>query len=294
MKKSLDIAAKIAGLGLGAVLFLVHSGCGGSVKKAVADDAGGPVEVFTVGSGFFAPGEQLTFRLSLKGIEGGEAMIAFGNPGLAEGRRIMIVRSLWQTAGVVEMFRQVRDDVTSWIDMETGYPVYSRSDLKFGKKESIVETRFADGKPGSFSLKYHRSGRRAVTLRQRLAKEETVLDTHSTLAAIRGWRSQEGASAQFYVLAGRTLWVNKIRHRGVEKIKTEFGTVDAVRIEGTAQRLTRGMSVDKRKKMRDFTVWVTDDGRRLPVLAVGKTEYGDIRAELVTHRQSPRAMSRRP
>jgi hypothetical protein len=62
-----------------------------------------------------------------------------------------------------------------------------------------------------------------------------------------------------------------------------MGQFDVLRIDGVAQRLTRTLREDRRKQPRHYTIWISDDQSRLPLLIKGKTEYGDVRAELVEY-----------
>jgi hypothetical protein len=234
---------------------------------------------------FFVAGEQMTYELSLRGILGGEATVAVGQPGVIEGKNVVIVRSRVESAGVVSVIREVRDDVTTWIDLETGRPIYLHADVKFGNRESIIETRFNRGRYGSFHVHFEPKGMPVRTLHQIMPARQAAFDGHSIMGVIRAWEAAEGDHAYFYVLAGQRLWLNTVRMTGRETIKTSLGRFPAVRIDGIAQRLTRTLREEHGKEPRHFSMWVSDDDDRKPLLIVGVTEFGDVRAELVDYQR---------
>ncbi len=292
--------------GFGAIVAVVFSamaasacGASGNSGRSIteAPPSLGPPTALPVVGGVFLPGEEMRFELSLRGIIGGEAAVAVGQAGRVDGKRVIIVRSRVESAGVVAMFREVRDEVTSWIHMDTGLPLSHSAHVVFGKKESFVATKFAGGEKGGFEVEVRNkreSGEeiRRVT-RQAMPDDQAAFDPHAVIGALRAWKPEEGQHAYFFVLVGRHLWQNTVRLTGRERLRTRLGQFDALRIDGVARRLTRRLREDRRKQPRYYTLWVSDDEARLPLLVVGKTEYGEVRAELVDYsRPSPLQASR--
>src|SRR5262245_20041872 len=112
------------------------SGSGGRTEAAAPAALGPPTALPTVG-GVFLPGEEMRFELSLRGLVGGEAAIAVGQAGRVDGKRVIIVSSRVESTGVVAMFRQVRDEVTTSIHLDTGLPLSHSAHVLFGNKESF-------------------------------------------------------------------------------------------------------------------------------------------------------------
>src|SRR5690606_4135782 len=100
--------SRLPGLGAVALLTIV-TGCGatgGAIGRITeAPEPLGPPAALAESRALFYPGEQFTFELSLRGIAGGEATVAVGDPGLVDGRRQIIVRSRVESAGVAAMFK---------------------------------------------------------------------------------------------------------------------------------------------------------------------------------------------
>ena len=55
--------------------------------------------------------------------------------------------------------------------------------------------------------------------------------------------------------------------------------------------MTQVLREDKTKSPREYTAWISDDARRLPLRVIAKTEYGDVRVELIDY-QSPATAQR--
>ena len=78
-------------------------------------------------------------------------------------------------------------------------------------------------------------------------------------------------------------------YRGLVFALAQSGRTDemrALRIDGAAAKVSSTLAADQQKKPRQYTVWISDDEQRLPLLVECKTEFGDVRAELVSY-QSP-------
>ncbi len=278
----------------GAIALILSSACAGNhtIRPVVIEGTASTLPIpLPVSGGMFIPGEQMTFRLSVRGVEGGEAVIAIGHPGTVKGRKVVIVRSRVESSGLAAVIKEVRDDSESWIDLNTGYPVYLKADMKFGRIESLLETEFSGGGPGSFKLSYTNKGQRRRTLHQLMPVRETPFDGHSIIGALRAWRAPVNQAAYFYLLAGKRLWRNTVKVTGREEIETALGDIDAVRIDGEGLQMTQVLRIDPTKKVRRFTAWISDDERRLPLLLIAKTEYGDVRVELIDY-QTPATAAR--
>ncbi len=252
-----------------------------------------PPAALEVSQTFFIPGEVMRFQLSLRGVVGGETTVAVGLPGEIDGRRAIILRSRVESAGVVALIREIRDEVITWIDLDEGIPIRLHADVKFGKKESIIDTDFNGGEPGAFAIEYERKGQTKRTYLQAMPPDQSAHDIHSIMGVVRAWDAQPGTHAYFYVLAGRRLWLNTIRLTERETIRTALGRFPAIRIDGIAKRMTRQLAENTRKKPREFTVWISDDADRVPLRVIAKTEYGEVRAELIDYDRPERRVSTR-
>lgn len=258
-------------------------GTGERVNEPTPAPSYGPPAALASAQAAFFPGEQMTFELSLRGITGGEANLAVGEPGTVDGRRQIIVRSRVESAGVAAMFKEVRDDITTSIDLATSRPLSHHADVKFGTKEATIDTTFADGAVGGFEIAFKPRGGKLRRLRQAMPADQAALDVHAALGALRAWSPAEGDQVFFYALAGRQMWQLTLRMTARETIRTALGRYPTLRIDGVARRVTRDLRADRRKPARHFTVWLSDDVHSLPLVTEAKTEYGLVKAELTDY-----------
>src|SRR5688572_3324825 len=62
------------------------------------------------------PGENMAFEVQLGGVLVGEAQLAVGEIGVADGRSALVVKSRAATAGAAALLRKISDEATSVID----------------------------------------------------------------------------------------------------------------------------------------------------------------------------------
>ncbi len=289
---------RVSAVSTAALLALVAStaGCGSTAPALVdvptAEPASSrPPVALTVDATFFIPGEQMTWALSLRGIFGGEAVMAMGEPGYIDGRHVLLVRSQTATAGVVKLIKEVRDDITTWIDIDSSLPIRISGDLKFGARETRVATEFT---ATGYTTEYQRLDRdKKPRKRSQVVPTGLTHDTHSLIGVMRAWNPEVGTRAYFYTVAGRRLWHNSISFTGRETKRTRMGLFPTMRFDGVATRVTRRLVPDQRKKPRSYTVWFSDDAKRMPLLLVARTEYGDVSVELTDYHRPEALISLR-
>jgi hypothetical protein len=252
-----------------------------------------PSETIQAKKTLFIPGETMSFEISLRGVVGGSAVVAVGQPGYVEGKAAIIVRSSVQSAGVVAAIKDVRDEVVTWLDRETGIIVKHEANSKFGKKEAIIASNFGDGNPGPFTLEYQRKGKPNMTVLQALPRDARAFDIHAMLGLLRAMEVEEGDEESFFLLSGRRLWRSTFQVGAHETIKTSLGRYPAIRFDGVAQRVNRGLNDLKKKKPRNYSVWLSDDADRLPLLVMATTEYGSLRVELVDYSRPDQRLTAR-
>ncbi len=279
------IARALATSGVAAML-LCGSACGGSntgLREAPGDTAAllGPPEDFIGARPFFLPGERMSFELSLRGVVAGEAIISVGDPGQLDDKNVIIVRSRSQSVGVGKLFKEVHDEVTTWVDLDTALPIRHEADLVFGAKHVVVSTKFGTG---PFVLEYQKNDEAERRVRQTLPPELHAYDGHAALGALRAWEPEaSGARGFLYALSGRRLWKSTVRFVAREEVRTQLGVFPALRFEGLAWRLERDGRIDRKHRPRRWSLWMSDDLDRLPLLVVSTSRFGEVTAELTDY-----------
>jgi hypothetical protein len=97
----------------------------------------------------------------------------------------------------------------------------------------------------------------------------------STLYLLRAQPLKPGTPICVEVYAGRKVWKLQGQVGGRESIDTPLGRFATVRID------TEAVRVDDPNVKRAAHVWLSDDDRRLPLVAVGEVKGKVLRAQLV-------------
>jgi hypothetical protein len=70
---------------------------------------------------------------------------------------------------------------------------------------------------------------------------------------------------------------------GHQQITTALGTFAAMRFDGVSRRMGRDGLMEDGVAPSGYSLWVSDDARRLPLIIMAATVFGDVRMELVHH-----------
>jgi hypothetical protein len=269
------------------------SGCGRAVASSgppavVVAASGPPVSLDDVAPKFL-PGESLSFEVTFKGIEGGRARMAIGEPALVDGQRVIAVRADLESSGLVAIVKSLRDDTSTWLDADTGLPLRSESDVNTSGKRVQMVTTF-DHAARHAETVLNRNGL-VKKLGRRLPHGE-VYDPIAAMLVLRGWDAPPGTRGLMHSFSGRTLWRTELVVEAREELKTALGKLPALRTSGVAYRVGAGGAIDPRRKPRHFTVWVSDDAWRIPLRVSAVTEMGDVVVQ-ATGYDGPKNVARR-
>ena len=262
----------------------VAGGCKASaVPRTFANNvSAAPAEAMPVGRSSVIPGERFSYRISMLGFDAGVIDIAAGQPGDVDGKKVVFLRSRAQSRGVVAFLKTVTDDVTTWLDVDTGQPLYHHTVSKVGNSDEEVEIRYA---PGQFDVRERIDDKETVET-QVIPGGGSAYDLMSSLMAIRGWTARPGDRSTLHVLRSTLFWRTHVEYGGPTSVKIAIGRFPAVQVNGMSRRIRRSGAFEDGKEARHFSVWLSDDARRVPLLIAAKTDLGDVRMELVEY-QSP-------
>lgn len=226
------------------------------------------------------PGETMAFEVRIGGVLAGEAAFAVGEIGEFEGKRAVVVKSRANTAGAAALIKRIVDEATTVIDMDTGRPLQLETLVEHGTRKTTAKATFNgsvaevtykrsdDPKPHTYKLNFGTN---------------VVHETHSAMAQVRGWRPSPGTAKSVFVVGGRRLWRVDVKYVGGETIGTILGNRRTVKYEGSSYRARADFSVESKTAARTFTVWLSDDGDRVPLKVVAYTEIGDITVDLTDY-----------
>jgi len=227
------------------------------------------------------PGESMAFEVRLAGILAGEAQLAVGEIGMVDGHRAVVVKSRAATAGAAALIKRITDEATTVIDVDTGHPLSLETAVDLGGKQTFATATFA-GRIANVT--YRRSDEPTPHATRIDFRTEALHDTHSAMAALRGWRAAPGTQRTVYVVGGRRLWRVDMTFVGTETIGTAVGgNRRAVIFDGSSYRARRDLSIESNKPARTFRVWLSDDADRVPLKVTAKTELGDVVMDLTEY-----------
>lgn len=247
--------------------------------------------VLIAGDALHFPGEYLAWKVKWKGLAGGSAQLVVGEPGVVDGRRAIIVRSISQTEGLVAVFKHLRDELTTVVAVDSGAPIRADEVVEEGKSSERLEVRFQDG---GYRLARRTGGAVKPPFSQAVpADAPFVQDLNSILAHLRAWSPAPGARGYFYIQSGRSFFRTELLAVGTEVMDTPVGKLDTVKIKGTARLLAMDGKPPHEPVVRHMSLWFSTDPQHLPVKLLAETSYGDVYAELVEHRPG-RPMEEQP
>ena len=243
------------------------------------------VDRLPIGPPLVTPGERMTYRLALRGIE--LAVYELGvAPELAEvdGKRAVVVQSHARAVGFVKIVANVDDYFTSWVDVDTGRPLRWATDeyATNSTDKEKTEARIAEREGNVVPIDFHLNDQPAKPEPQKVTMVD-VWDYNAFLVALRGWEAPPGATLIAEVLRSRYLWHVQVTVRGKEQVTTEYASLTALRFDGHAYKMDRDGAKAVGDDERDFSIWISDDDGRVPLQVVAKTDYGDMKMQLVDY-----------
>jgi hypothetical protein len=268
-------------------------GCGGSGPKIARAPAAPDLSVpptLIAGQALHFPGEYLAWKVKWKGFAGGRAQLVVGEPGSVGSEDAIIVRSITETKGLVAVFKHIRDELTTVIDLAGGAPLRADNLLEAGKASERIDIEFG-GKTYRIQRRLNGGGETGFT--QRVPDDASWShDLHSIMAHLRAWTPSPGERGYFYIQSGRSFFHVELHAVATEEIETELGRLEAMKLDGSAKLLAQDGKVPPSQVVRSMTMWLSTDPLRLPLKMVAETGYGDVYAVLVEHRPG-RALERR-
>ena len=217
----------------------------------------------------FMPGELLEFDLDALGANAGKMTMRVQRP--ENGSLPVQIEA--KTNTFFSKVRRVNGSAVSYLHPKTLRPSRYTEDATENEVQRKVEAAFS-AKDRSVKVDYvigKRKGRYNYTY------DKDGLDVAGAVYLLRQLPMKEGLPVCFDVYGIRRLWRMNATVVKRERVSLPVGQFDAWYLSGTAVRL------DKPSQKREVHVWISDDARRLPLVAVGTIDLGAIRATLTAY-----------
>lgn len=192
---------------------------------------------------FVVPDETMSFVITFRGIQVANVQTAIGQPGWVDDRHAVIIKSVGRTEGFVALIGDLRWELESTIDLERGTPI---TDHEEAWAEFAGDKRHDDNH-GTFDASNH--------------------DVHSAIGTLRGWHGGPQDHRKVRMQLGGGHFPIDIWAAGRERVSGR----PALRFDGIA-----GNHVH-------FSIWLSDDAARVPLLCETETELGTIAVKLVEY-----------
>jgi hypothetical protein len=240
-------------LALGLSAFLAAAGSADDSLRTLANDA-------------FGPGEVLQFAIGYGIVEAGTATMSVEQLEELNGRPVLKIVSTATSNRVFDSFYRVRDTLTTWLDALGLCPWRFEQHQREGDYERNLSVDF-DQRRGT-----------ALTRGEQFAVPAWVQDVLSAFYFVRAQPLEVGDTLRLPHWSERKIYELVVIVHAREKISTEAGTFDCLRVEP----LLQGDGLF-RQQGKVF-IWLTDDRLHMPVLVRSRLVVGAIEAELVAYR----------
>ena len=199
----------------------------------------------------FIAGENLTFQIRYGFITAGTTQLSLTDT-VYENKLVFHSYTVAQTTGLADKIYGVKDIYESWFDKETNLPYKQTSNVKEGHYTKYNE------------VTYNRNNN---TVHSKLSGihevPRKILDLSSTLYYIRRIDLSnviEGEKVFLNMYFSDEVFPFRFIYQGKDTIRTKFGKISCLKISPLVEvgRIF--------KKQDDLTIWLTDDGNRIPVL----------------------------
>jgi hypothetical protein len=217
----------------------------------------------------FAPGEQLDYDLQFLHLPAGHARLSVGR---AEGAVWPLVAQA-RTDGLAALL-DIREHYVSYWDAETGWSRGAQLDAyELGDRHS-ERARF-DRAARSARVELTRKGQTRASTQEVPAD---VLDVASALLQLRLRPLGPGERLEVPVFFGTRTYPLVAQVEGREVVETRLGKQEALRV-----RVSVAFE-GKFRTTRDSHVWLSTDGRRIPLRISADFALGSVTATLSAYR----------
>jgi len=243
------------------------------------------------------PGERFRFDVRLGGNPTGiaEARVVGEEPGPHGGAPMLLVEGFARTSGVVSLLTTQTYKLENRIDRVTGAPILGfsvtdRDGLIKGKFRHRETTATFSGR--GYVEVVDKKDERVTKLHRRYPID--TFDSLGIMAWVRSLQLEPGEKAKAHALDGRTLLRVDVVGRGpstlspMPSIGTAIGIApdDVYLLEGSITRVDRHGTPIPGKRVFEMRVYLSDDGRKIPLVLESDMWLGTVRLEL-THYDPP-------
>ena len=219
----------------------------------------------------FTVGEVLSYRLDALGADVGTFEVRVQPPPPTDKRAALELTSRAKTSAFISTNVGRYEAFAKALLAPDFTPLHYHEDVDEGPLHKAADAEFPPGPTGALTLQFSTNGNPEPAA---LNADADVRDVISTFYVLRAQPMKAGSPVCLEVFAGRKIWKVTGAVGPRETITTPIGRFATVRID------TDSVRTDDPRVRRSAHVWVTDDERRLPLVAVGEVKGKVLRAQL--------------
>jgi hypothetical protein len=235
----------------------------------------------------YGPGESLAYVATINGVRAGNASLLFQEKSTHDGHLVYPAEVKAEANPVVQLWGRMQAELVTVLDPDLGMPLHMKSATHQDKNLYEEDIAFT---PGSATVAAQTSINQKP-LTQSLAVESDAVDVLSVVYYARSRQFEVGQKFCVDLYQSRLIW----RVRGTvarrEMVDTDAGPFDAYLATGVA---VAQLSPSQKgappiiKEPRPFSVWMTADEDRIPVLLKAPTPLGEVVVKLTRFEQGRR------
>lgn len=219
----------------------------------------------------FDGGEEALYRGSWNGIPVATADVRTSAIWI-DGKKYYQVRVQARTSKVLDLFWKMRDTVVSVFEAETLQPY--RYSLKQRENRRRIDTK-ASFHPESNKWRIHRKkGKKNKTYEFVSAG---TLDPVTAVYLARSLDFKVGDRFYFNVFGGKSRYRLTLDVVSRERIELDAGVYEAFKIVPRIKNVTKSGHAEK---LRQATVWISADQKRIPLMIASEVFIGNVYIEL--------------
>lgn len=208
----------------------------------------------------FEPGEKLTYRVKLFGLPAGEQTLEIKDTVKINGYLTYYLFSRVRTTNPISLFWHFDRQIESFVDVKTLYPLRVTIHSEEGSRIKDREVELDQAKGIALIKDWKGEFKREFSL--------PAMDTVSLIYWLRAQDLRVGKSFSLSLIEGRNLRKVEIKVLKKEEVTTYSGNYSAF--------LCSEVASDKAQ----VKLWISDDGRHLPVKFQAPTSIGTLTASL--------------
>jgi len=223
----------------------------------------------------FETGEKGLYRAHWNGLFSVATAEITVTPTAVSGKKVYYVKVEAKSSKVLDLIWKMRDTITSTFDANAFAP--SRFTFRQRENSKVVDTEAL----------YSESAKRWSVNRQERGEKPKVyefdsqntLDPITTVYLARSIDFKVGDRLYFKVFGGKYQYLLELRVEAKEPVTTPAGkSVEAYKIIPYIQNITKDGYASR---FNEATIWISADGRRLPIKISSKIFVGSIYLELI-------------